>query len=295
MHDNKIIHCPCCDSSKSTVVVTLEENCKFQRFKEFSEKKYQGLLEHFLPLDSILIRRCSYCGHLWYETQPSPVDLMRMYNSGVKINVNAKNTNSGRIRYIQNQLSKFLKFYKGKPNKMLDFGSGSGEWAKVAASLDCQVVAYEPAADRSEGETISSYRTVHKLSDIMNETFGLVNMEQVLEHVPSPYVTMREVAKLMTPASVVRIAVPNVNRAHEKNKFWDDWPFNGETPHTMAPFEHLHGFTPHSFFCLMTNSGFEPVPFLDVLKVDFYTALKMLITRFAHKFGSPGGYWRLKS
>lgn len=295
MQNNKIINCPCCNSSNSIVAATLKENCKYQRFKEFSAKKYGGSLEHLLPLDNIAIRKCSYCGHLWYETQPSQADLIKMYNSGVKININANNSDSDRRRYILSHLSKFVKFYREQPNKMLDFGSGSGDWAKIAASLGCQVVAYEPAASRAEDETTLSYRTVHKLSDIMDESFDLVNMEQVLEHVPSPYETMCEVAKLITPASVVRISVPNVNRAYEKNTFWDDWPFNGKTPHTMAPFEHLHGFTPHSFFCLMAECGFEPLPLFDVFKVDFYVALKILITRYAHRFGSTGGYWRLKT
>ena len=67
--------------------------------------------------------------------------------------------------------------------------------------------------------------------------------EQVLEHVPNPAEVLRALRECCTPETVVRIAVPNILRAWEGRGFWKVWPFDGQRPHTLAPFEHLHGFS----------------------------------------------------
>ena len=86
MLSNKIMNCPSCDSSESRLVVSLKEDDRYEKFKKFSDRKYQGILDTMLPLEKVAIRKCKQCFHLWYETQPSPDDLIIMYNVGTTIN-----------------------------------------------------------------------------------------------------------------------------------------------------------------------------------------------------------------
>lgn len=149
MLSNKIMNCPSCDSSESRLVVSLKEDDRYEKFKKFSDRKYRGILDTMLPLEKVAIRKCKQCFHLWYETQPSPDDLIIMYNVGTTINTYGRKALEERDSYIRKQLTKFFKLNKNKSRKMLDFGSGSGEWSKIAVTLGYQVVAYEPAESRS--------------------------------------------------------------------------------------------------------------------------------------------------
>jgi hypothetical protein len=70
---------------------------------------------------------------------------------------------------------------------------------------------------------------------------------------------LESVGRLCQPHTVVRITVPNINRPAEGAALWRDWPFDGRRMHTMAPFEHLHGFTPRSVELLAVRAGFSPM------------------------------------
>jgi hypothetical protein len=86
--------------------------------------------------------------------------------------------------------------------------------------------------------------------------FDAINLEQVLEHVPDPLVTLDRIKPLCHARTVIRITVPNINRSAEGKRIWQEWPFNGRRMHIMAPFEHLHGFTPDSLSELVRRAQF---------------------------------------
>ena len=57
----------------------------------------------------------------------------------------------------------------------------------------------------------------------------------------------------------MRITVSNILRCIEGEKIWEEWPFDGTRAHTMAPFEHLHGFVPCSLSNLIERAGYEEI------------------------------------
>src|SRR5688572_22233033 len=140
--------------------------------------------------------------------------------------------------------------------RFLDFGSGFGRWARAAAEIGFDVHAYEPSKVRGNEES-PPFTLVHDLSELGSRKFDVVNIEQVLEHAADPLATLRAVRVVCIPEAIVRITVPNILRSPEGKHLWEEWPFDGRRPHTMAPFEHLHGFTPHSLECLVERAGFR--------------------------------------
>src|SRR3990167_2050037 len=77
-------NCPACASTTTTDIATLND-MRRERFKQFSQRKFSGLLEKWLDEFEPVIRSCSQCGHCWYRYQPSSAQLNEMYSAGVPL------------------------------------------------------------------------------------------------------------------------------------------------------------------------------------------------------------------
>jgi SAM-dependent methyltransferase len=268
--------CPVCNCNKLETVAKLTKNSK-KRFKKFSEIKYAGLIEKFLNEDDIEIVKCQYCTHFFYLNQPLDADLIKMYNFARPL---IPEINSSSIPY-KNMLGEMKRLYLLlgiKAPAMLDYGAGSGRWAKAAIDAGFRVFAFEPSKIRS-ANFLNGYVLFHNLNFIKGKKFDVINFEQVLEHVPSPLFTLMNIKKYCKIDTIVRISVPNLTRSPEGAMIWNEWPYNGTRVHTMAPFEHLHGFTPRSLRTLILKAGFTPA---SGLRLYLFFPLDQ-IRKFAYK------------
>jgi len=151
-----------------------------------------------------------------------------------------------------------------KQPRMLDYGSGLGRWARAAVAEGLSVTAFEPSARRGSERGQTGFTVIHELAAAGSEHFDLINFEQVLEHLPNPAASLKEVHHLCRKDTIVRITVPNIPRCPEGRAIWQEWPYNGKRIHTMAPFEHLHGFTPASLLALAHRAGLRSLTGLAV-------------------------------
>lgn len=157
-------------------------------------------------------------------------------------------------------MARFRRFFgPARFPSLLDFGSGFGRWARAAVKEGFNVTAYEPAVSRGNEEGEYDFELVHELAALEGRRFEAINLEQVLEHVPDPLNVLHQVRKMSPSGGIVRITVPNLLRTPEGKNLWCDWPFDGHRVHTMAPYEHLHGFTPQSLCLLAKRAGLTPV------------------------------------
>jgi SAM-dependent methyltransferase len=143
--------------------------------------------------------------------------------------------------------------------KLLDYGSGFGRWARAAVREGFSVTAFEPSAVRAKEKKEVEFEVVHDLSVLQGRTFDVVNVEQVLEHIPDPVSALRAMRCLGNEETIFRFTDPNILRPSEGRKIWEVWPFHAVHAHTLAPFEHLHGFTPKSLGLALERSGFKSV------------------------------------
>ena len=255
----EITACPACGSSGWVQVAALDDD-RLVRFLSFSELKYGGLLESWLSSIPPVVLRCPACSHCWYRYQPEPEQLGYMYSKGRTL-LNVVQPSREATPYMQKEMRRLWKLAGDDniPKTFLDFGSGIGRWARAAVLEGFCVTAYEPSLERGLESGIP-FQLVHSIDELSSRKFDVIQLEQVLEHVPDPLETLKQLRELCKPHTVIRISVPNLLRDKDGIKLWKTWPFDGSSPHFLAPFEHLHGFTPSSLAKLIKRSGFEPLP-----------------------------------
>lgn len=249
--------CPACASASFGRQVTIDNEERASRFRKFSQLKYGGLFDDWVDELQPEIVSCGACGHHWYRRQPSAEQLSLMYANGRPLqNATVSREPSAEMLVEMKRLRQLSR--KQAPT-LLDFGSGFGRWARAAARAGFDVHAYEPSQARG-AESVDEFQLVHDLSEIEGMRFDVINLEQVLEHVPDPLQTLEQIKAYFAGGTILRVRVPNIARPPEGAAVWQDWPHDGTTRvHIMAPFEHLHGFTPASLKALARRAGFDVV------------------------------------
>jgi SAM-dependent methyltransferase len=253
---NEVHNCPACGAAGHVPVAKLDAQ-RAVRFREFDERKYGGVMSRWNPAVEPEIVGCVSCGHAWYRWQPSGEQLGNMYESGRPL--------SGIPPSVQptaGMLAEMRRVHaaagcSSRRPSLLDYGSGFGRWARAAAAAGFVVTAFEPSSTRS-ADRDSTFEFVTDPRELEGRQFDVVQLEQVLEHVTEPARLLRDLAPRLERGGLLRLTVPNILRAPEGARIWELWPYDGVGPHTMAPFEHLHGFTPASLEAVGRRAGLEP-------------------------------------
>lgn len=273
-------HCPACESINYESRVMLDDSRR-KRYQNFSKIKYGGLIDGWMERLDPEIVFCRDCGHHWYLRQPSDNELSLMYASGRRLL-----SDTIKLEPTTEMLSEMqrLKKLTGKEKpRLLDFGSGFGRWARAAVRAGFCVYAYEPCEIRGTKKSFDKFTLVNNLSKITGMYFDAINLEQVLEHVPDPSKTLQILNSFSMEDTVLRVRVPNVLRPPEGSNIWTDWPYDGRRVHTMAPFEHLHGFTPSSLVNLIERSEFELLPLKKIWRNYLILSIRNLISKIYPK------------
>ena len=287
--------CPICSS------IALREICRLNKsnteaFTKFSELKYQGYLSEIVNAGIIpIINHCHACDFYFYQNLPSDEQLSIMYGKGTFLFDKEKRViaEERKVTFLRELLEDLTgltqKSVSIKDMTLLDFGSGTGTLAKIAADQGFQTTAYEPSLQRNEISNSRNLTFTNDLQSLGIEKFDIIILNQVLEHVVDPIATLRQLVSLSNKKTLVYVAVPNLNNELKKNDLWEQWPFNFKNTHIMAPFEHLNGFTPSSFTKAIDSAGLKPLPFVKNLSFSpRYALIKLL-----HRMFTIGGTTRV--
>jgi hypothetical protein len=254
-----------------------------ERFHAYSARKYGGLLDAWVDAATLVILRCEECGHHWYRDQPTAEQLSAMYAAGRPLRGLASPSREP-TPAMRDEMRRLYRLVGGGAPSLLDYGSGFGRWARAAVQVGFRVHAFEPSATRG-AEPDAPFTLVHELDALQGMVFDVIQMEQVLEHVPEPAWTLQGIRGLCHERSVLRVTVPNLLRCDEGSKIWQEWPFNGERAHVMAPFEHLHGFTPRSLQRVLRRCAFQPLALRALMPHYPVTAMRTMLGGLVPRFG----------
>ncbi len=155
--------------------------------------------------------RCSSCGLVNYDLAGG-VD-QGQYTTIVvdpRDNANARN-------HDNDQAFRFLQRYVPTPGRLLDVGCGNGRLLWVAKQGGWQVKGLELspamaqyAAERVGCEVMADDFLAAEPSPEDRESFDVVSLRHVLEHLPYPRLAMEKIGGLLRPGGWLLIEIPNI-------------------------------------------------------------------------------------
>jgi SAM-dependent methyltransferase len=140
------------------------------------------------------------------------------------------------------------------PGRLLDVGCGRGDLAEWFAERGWQVAGVEPseyAAKQAAERGIEVHRGTLDDAPWAPESFDAITFSHVLEHVPDPLTTLRQVLALLRPAGIVAVSLPNFG-AWQRRLFGEAW-FPLDLPRHLQHFDRVS--LPH----MARAAGLEPI------------------------------------
>jgi len=161
--------------------------------------------------------KCLKCGYIFISPRPTQKDIIKFYSRESQYNDWLEEL-EGRNKMWDRRLKLILP-YKTKGD-LLDMGTGIGQFLSVARKY-FKVYGTEPSI---EGRQLAKKH--FNLTIEENIKFGMkfdvVTLFHVLEHVPSPSVTIKLCQKLLKREGILVIAVPNSNLIKNNSSPLDD-------------------------------------------------------------------------
>lgn len=260
------------------------------------------------------IWRCKRCGLIFPNPMPVPIHGMEQHYTVDPMEyfehheVAAKDSTG---KYLLNQAESLA----GSKGRLLDVGAGRGEFLRAAklASWDAVGIELSPTfADyASEHSGAEILRRPLQDCDFPSNSFTVVLLSAVLEHLYNPDETISEIARILRPGGALFLDVPNeaglyfrLGNLYQKLR-GRNWVVN--LAPTFPPF-HVFGFTPKALRMLLSKHGLEVrnwnvyagqslVPPHGGLIGRFEQYAARLVTRVSQR-GELGAYietWAVKS
>lgn len=208
--------------------------------------------EWYLAKESINVLRCRRCGLIFVEKMQQHEDLIRHYSDEyfepylTSEAVHLKKRFKKRIEEI-----KMLAY----PGFLLDVGCGAGFFLQLAAQTGYSVRGVEISPYAADYARFKLGLPVFKgeLGDVdfPPESFDIITLWHVLEHVKDPKAFLRQVNHLLKTNGLLAVEVPNIGSSAAR--------VAGINWELMAPKEHFYYFNRASLQQYLEESGFSIV------------------------------------
>ena len=117
---------------------------------------------------------------------------------------------------------KLINSYQPLKGKILDIGAGTGDFLLECKNQNWDILGIEPndkAKEIAVGKGIKFGNTIEKLE---SNSFDVITMWHVLEHVPDVEHQVAELKRLLKPSGTIIIAVPNF-KSYDANHYKEFW------------------------------------------------------------------------
>jgi 2-polyprenyl-3-methyl-5-hydroxy-6-metoxy-1,4-benzoquinol methylase len=181
--------------------------------------------------------------------------------------------------------------YRARPGqKVLDIGSGS--CLSLLELRHMGLEAWGVEADPNVREVARRFGFNVHVGSIHDEpfpgqSFDLIVLNQVIEHVPDPEALLRKVKQRLNPGGRVVLSFPNAASWQRRltGRRWINW---------HVPY-HQHHFNRHSFEKLAERAGFEVVGRIRTITPNLWTLLQLRALRSAPAEGQASPIWSSRS
>lgn len=195
---------------------------------------------------------CKNCGLVWTDPRPDKENTKNFYSKDYRLQY--KNTYKPKLKHVYRAgkvaISRYekIKNIVKKNETVLDIGAGGGELLYLLRKTGCEVRGIEP----NEGYarySIEEYKLPIHVGlvqdfELPENTFSIVTMFHVLEHINNPFSIMLKIHKLIQNNGFLVVEVPNVEAICQ-------------APTHRFHFAHFYNFNPETLETLGRKSGFK--------------------------------------
>jgi SAM-dependent methyltransferase len=224
--------------------------------------------------------QCNGCGLGYTDPLPTPSELAAYYENVYRQDYKAASEPQLRhvLRAARNAARRWQWLREKLPipagARTLDIGASSGEFVFLASTLGYRATGFEPHKGyagfgvRELGVDVRQGTLEANLPSVAHEKFDVVSMFHVLEHLPDPVATLRQLSEALSDHGVLYIEVPDATRFG--------------SPHYMFFRAHLLYFTRQSLRSLARAAG------LDVVadNANEPDELRVVLKRAASRYGA---------
>jgi SAM-dependent methyltransferase len=173
--------------------------------------------------DPLTTLSCNHCGLFRNDPLPTSEELRRFHEVEYRESYKGIRTPKPRNVYRSARLAMYRlqRLARRLPpaSKVLDVGSGSGEWLAVLQRAGHRVCGVEP--DPFYGEFARQrYGVQVETKGILDlarpeNSFEVITLFHVLEHLPDPLAALQHFREWLPPGGLLVIEVPNTNSIHQ--------------------------------------------------------------------------------
>lgn len=255
------------------------ENCPVCGSKNFAE--FLELNDFFLTQEPFVLQTCQSCGFVVTSPRPDDESLSGYYESPDYLSHHSDGFSVLNWVYqtlrrinIRNKFSKTKRYISR--GSLLDIGCGTGELLNYFQNKKWDVRGIEPS-ESARKFAIEKYgldiQDEAGLKNFSEQTFDVISMWHVLEHVADLNDRIEVIFKLLKKSGYLIIALPNLNSWDAKHygKYWAAY----DVP------RHLHHFSKNTITALVEKHQFS---FLErfPMKMDAYF-ISMLSEKYLKK------------
>jgi 2-polyprenyl-3-methyl-5-hydroxy-6-metoxy-1,4-benzoquinol methylase len=213
---------------------------------------------------NVVYVRCEQCDLVYQKELPKNEVVEHLYGQEnesyfVSDTKNANHiTGEAWLRTTARFFIRQIEQYHDRPwdiTNFLDFGCGTGILLSELQAQGATVCGVEMSPWACEYGRTHFGLTMHN-EDIMTvrlaeNSFDLITMSHVIEHLPNPQNIVNRVVELLKPNGLLMIATPNVDSIGAR-LFGERWLY-------YLPDEHLHLFNDRSLRQTLTNAGMNTI------------------------------------
>lgn len=197
--------------------MNLENKTLFLKVKDHSVSQEMFELYYYESLDMLIT-----------HPQPGANNLGKYYESDDYIShTDGKRTIFEKLYHFIKNIAlksklKLINDYSESKGILLDIGAGTGDFLFAAKQNGWKTIGVEPSQKAKDIAQKKGINFINSTSELDNNSFDVITMWHVLEHVPDLESQIQELKRLLKPNGTVFVAVPNFKSydANYYGKFW---------------------------------------------------------------------------
>ncbi|HSI91699.1 MAG TPA: class I SAM-dependent methyltransferase [Adhaeribacter sp.] len=192
-------------------------------------KNFMVVQDKSVSQESFVIVLCENCNLKFTNPRPDQASIGRYYES--EDYISHSNTTKGIISKAYKVVRSIALKEKlelinriATKGKILDYGCGTGHFLETCQKDGWEVSGFEPNALANQQAEKTLGKTIEKVSlkDFEPETFQVITLWHVLEHIHTLNETTKELLSLLKPGGALVVAVPNADSLDAKN-YRENW------------------------------------------------------------------------